>query len=147
MAFANFILDNTRIDGILDLKDPFEAPKFEKKKSKKRLRTHKYLRDGVYTNIGDDAKPADIDQLELENLEIVGIIRGDTNSARVKMKDQKDSFTLKEGMEVGSGGIVLKSILPGGLVFVYEETGLYGEKEFHEIIVPIKRAELTVPGQ
>jgi len=147
IVFANFILDNTKIDGILDLKDPFQAPKFEKKKDKKRLKTHRYLKDGIYTNIENNTKSVDLDQLELENLEIVGIIRGDTNTARVKMKGQKDSFTLKEGMNIGSGGVVLKSILPGGLVFVYEETSLYGEREFHEIIVPIKKAELSLPAQ
>ena len=141
-VYANFILDNTKIDGILELKDPFETPKFEKKRLKERGTTHRYLKDGIYTNLEDNRENIELEQLELENLEIVGIIRGDINSARVKMKDQKDSFTLKEGMKVGSNGIVLKSILPGGLVFVYEETSLYGEKEFHEIIIPIKKAGL-----
>lgn len=129
-SFGERLQRSSNISKLLELKDPFKSP--IKKISKKKQKVEDgLLRDGVYTNIQD------IKSLDVNKIEITGVLIGKERRAVARVAGAQGSFILKEGMKLGINGVELKAILPGGVIFTEKLSNLYGEDEYLETVIPI----------
>ena len=123
--------NKTEIKNPFKLRDPFKIMVSLKKKSTRgRVRNS----DGSlsFSNIEDIAN------FSLDELEIVGILMGKNRRAIAKIKgDTKSSYVLKEGMIIGEDDLILKAILPGGIVLVEKIRNVYDQDEYLETIIPV----------
>ena len=129
-TFGERLQRTSDIQGLLDLKDPFKSPikKATKKKAKEK---EGLLKNGVYTNISD------VKNLDVNKVEILGVLVGKNRRAVAKVAGIQGTFILKEGMKLGINNVELKAILPGGVIFVEKLSNLYGEDEYLETVIPI----------
>ncbi len=122
----------TSIENPLKLRDPFSPPLSLLAKKKKEIQAG-VLRDGVYTNIPD------LTDVELSDIQVVGVVIGKKRSARVKVKGKDVIIPLKEGMKIGKAKSEVKAILPAGIMVAEEIKNIYGQKEYLETIIPISK--------
>ncbi|OFZ51153.1 MAG: hypothetical protein A2381_10800 [Bdellovibrionales bacterium RIFOXYB1_FULL_37_110] len=131
------ILENitTNIENPVDLRDPFKMPDIEESKKKNLIQNRPYwVEDGVITNIGGDVDPSTVN---IENMQITGILLGPERRATVKIGDNR--IVLKEGMLFGpQKDIELKAIMPAGVVFVEKIKNVYNQDEYIETIIPVR---------
>jgi len=131
------ILENitTNIENPIDLRDPFKMPDIEESKKKNLIQNRPYwVEDGVITNIGGDLDPSTVN---IENLQITGILLGPERRATVKIGENR--IVLKEGMLFGpQKDIELKAIMPAGVVFVEKIKNVYNQDEYIETIIPVR---------
>lgn len=134
-ANKSIIEDKTSIENPLKLRDPFMAPNLGQSSiDVPNIPNQASIRDGVYTNL-----PSAQD-LSLNNIKIVGVLLGSNRRVIVTSKDSRgETFMLKEGMKINGDKVELKSIVPGGAVFVERITNVYGQLEFLETMVPISK--------
>lgn len=122
----------TSIEKPFDLRDPFKAPLTSRKKKKKS--NVKKTSSGVYSNI------VGIEQsIDLNKLQIIGVLVGKKRRAIVSVSDKKGTFVLKEGMKLGKNNATIRAIVPGGIILVEKVTNIYGEDEYLETVIPISR--------
>lgn len=129
-TFGEQLQKSSRISDLLNLRDPFKSP-IKKISTKKQRDAEKLLRDGVYTNT------VDIKKVDLNKMEIIGVLIGKERRAVAKVSGMGGNFILKEGMKVGPNQVELKAILPGGVIFAEKLSNLYGEEEYLETVIPI----------
>jgi len=131
------ILENitTNIENPIDLRDPFKMPDIEESKKQNLIQNRPYwVTDGVITNIGGDLDPSTVN---IDNLQITGILLGPERRATVKIGENK--IVLKEGMLFGpQKDIELKAIMPAGVVFVEKIKNVYNQDEYIETIIPVR---------
>ncbi len=130
--------EKTSIKNPFELRDPFkeELPKrASRKKSTMSSSTSKVKTtvDGnLYTNIPS------IDTIQsIDKLKVVGVLLGKERRAMVKVGNSKDVIILKEGMSVGVDNVMLKAILPGGVVFSEKIRNVYDQDEYLETVIPV----------
>jgi len=115
----------------LSARDPFQPPKIERSLRKD---SNTPVRDGVFTNV-----PV-INNVNLDELEIIGVIIGPDRRAFVRKNDNdKTVYTIKEGMKLGANSAEIRAILPGGIILVERVTNIYGEDEFLETVIPLSK--------
>ena len=131
------ILENitTNIENPIDLRDPFKMPDIEESKKQNLIQNRPYwVEDGVITNIGGDLDPSTVN---IDNLQITGILLGPERRATVKIGENR--IVLKEGMLFGpQKDIELKAIMPAGVVFVEKIKNVYNQDEYIETIIPVR---------
>jgi hypothetical protein len=122
----------TELKDPLGLRDPFKAPMRKKIEKPQDSKTGTLGKDNVYRNV-----QMDYGSIDPRNLTIVGVLVG--KEKRAFAKSGASVVVLKEGMEIGSGtsAMILKAILPGGVVFVEKVVNVYGQEEYLETIIPI----------
>ncbi|MBD64076.1 MAG: hypothetical protein CME62_02640 [Halobacteriovoraceae bacterium] len=120
--------DQTSIEKPFELRDPFNAPKFQSANQQKRKKRFR----GVWDNT-----PKLPDDVTLADIELTGVLIGANRRAVVQAKG--DTYKLKEGQKIGINGPELKAILPAGIILVEQITNIYGEIEYIETVVPISR--------
>ena len=124
----NFIQNNTDIKKPMSLRNPFEVMLVKKKKASGK-KTKKSL--GGEELIG---------KIDVNDLLITGVLMGKHKRAFAKVGT--DVVILKEGMKIGpTDRIVLKAILPGGVVLVEKYINVYGQEEYLETIIPLGERE------
>lgn len=124
--------DKTVIENPFELRDPFKAPMMRSSKKEGRIE-RSLMRDGVYTNIGA------LGQVDLNALQIVGVMIGKERRALAKVDGKPDIFVLREGMRLGMDNAELKAIHPGGIILVEKLVNVYGEEEYLETVIPISQ--------
>jgi Tfp pilus assembly protein PilP len=124
--------DKTVIENPFELRDPFKAPMMRGAKKEGRAE-RSLMRDGVYTNIGA------LGMVELNALQIVGVMIGKERRALAKVDGKQDIFVLREGMRLGKDDAELKAIHPGGIILVEKLVNVYGEEEYLETVIPISQ--------
>ena len=131
------ILENitTNIENPIDLRDPFKMPDIEESKKQNLIQNRPYwVEDGIITNIGGDLDPSTVN---IDNLQITGILLGPERRATVKIGENR--IVLKEGMLFGpQKDIELKAIMPAGVVFVEKIKNVYNQDEYIETIIPVR---------
>ena len=114
----------------MKLRDPFKSPVISKKKSKEKSDPEK----GFYTNLGS------YDALQLSSIKVLGVLSGVKKRAIISAGEggrTGPTYMLSEGAKIANGNVVLKSILPRGVIFVEKVTNIYGQFEYLETVVPI----------
>lgn len=134
-AFANtsnIFEGKTQIENPFDLRDPFKAPQI---RSERESNVVGKKGDGIYSNI-----PI-IGELQVSQLEVVGVIIGKNRRAFVRIRGEQGgpTYTIKEGQILGENDAELKAILPGGLILVEKTTNIYGQEEYLETVIPISK--------
>lgn len=122
----------TRIENPFDLRDPFKPP-MQKSSDKEGRGSFTRLRDGVYTNINPTGA------INLETLQIVGVMIGKERRAMARVPGNKGVIVLREGMRIGKDNAELKAIHPGGIILVEKLVNVYGEEEYLETVIPISK--------
>ena len=120
----------SEIEEPFSLRDPFQAPKL-KKKAKRESTTP--IRKGVFTNVPQ------LGQVSLDDIKITGVLIGPERRAFVKTGKGNITYTLKEGMTLGTNNAEIKAILPGGVILVEKITNIYGDLEYLETVIPISK--------
>ncbi len=141
LSSGDYIQQVTKIEKPFELRDPFKPPRI-KMKTIAKVKEGGY-RNGIYTNIPS------INELEMGNFRIVGILVGKERRAMAKLNKKSKNkqsevsanatFILQEGMKIGQEQAELKAILPGGVVFVEKITNVYGQDEYLETVMPISQ--------
>ncbi len=124
--------NKTVIENPFELRDPFKAPLMRGNKKEGRIEKS-LMRDGVYTNIGA------LGMVELNKMQIVGVMIGKERRALARIDGKPDIFVLREGMRLGSDNAELKAIHPGGIILVEKLVNVYGEEEYLETVIPISQ--------
>ena len=119
------------IENPLSIRDPFQPPRLERAKKGGEATTP--VRDGIFTNIPE------INNVKLDDITIVGVIIGPERRAFVRKGQDKNIYTIKEGMKLGANNAEIKAILPGGIILVEKVTNIYGEDEFLETVIPLSQ--------
>ncbi|MFY7992986.1 MAG: hypothetical protein ACOVP4_06825 [Bacteriovoracaceae bacterium] len=129
-----FFKDKTKIDNPYELRDPFKAPPSRGFKAQEEKKTSYFkTADGTFTNI------ATKEQINLQDLRIVGVLIGKERRALAKFGTSASVVILREGMKVGQDNAELKAILPGGIVLVEKIINVYGQEEYLETVIPISK--------
>lgn len=121
----------TTIEKPFELRDPFQAPLAKKTKEDKKIKSK--VSTGVYNNIPS------IGEIELAELQVVGVLIGKERRAVVKLEGKTDTFILKEGEVLGENQAELRAIVPGGIILVEKIINVYGEEEYLETVIPISK--------
>lgn len=124
--------EKTKIPNPFDLRDPFKPPITSTTRKQGRM-AKSLMRDGVYTNINP------IGQLDLDTLQIVGVMIGKERRALAKSGTGNSVVVLKEGMLIGKDNAELKAIHPGGIILVEKLVNVYGEEEYLETVIPLSQ--------
>lgn len=122
--------DLSEIEDPFSLRDPFQPVKL-KQREKRESTTP--LKEGVFTNVPE------IGTVALNEVLITGVLIGPERRAFMKLKGDKNTYTLKEGMTLGANDAEIKAILPGGIILVEKVTNIYGEVEYLETVIPISK--------
>jgi Tfp pilus assembly protein PilP len=131
----NLFQDKTSIKNPFSLRDPFSEP-IVKSKVEDGVKLG-LLRDGIFTNLPS------IEDVEVEEIAIVGILLGKERRALAMIKDgDGETFVLKEGMKLGKDSAEIKAILPNGLMLAEKITNVYGQIEYLETVLTIADEEL-----
>lgn len=129
-----FFKDKTKIDNPYELRDPFKSPPSRGFKAQEEKKTSYFkTADGTFTNI------ATKEQINLQDLRIVGVLIGKERRALAKFGASASVVILREGMKVGQDNAELKAILPGGIVLVEKIINVYGQEEYLETVIPISK--------
>ena len=126
----NVFKGQTSIQKPFELRDPFQPPRVEEKV---RDQTRQNF-DGKLSNVEEIP-----DQFNINTARVSGVLIGKDRRAMVTIGNGGKVYVLKEGDEFGAGGVVIKAILPGGIILVEKITNIYGEDEFIETVIPISR--------
>lgn len=121
----------TTIEKPFELRDPFQAPLIKKSKEEKKIKSK--VSTGVYNNIPS------IGEIELAELQVVGVLIGKERRAVVRLEGKTDTFILKEGEVLGENQAELRAIVPGGIILVEKIINVYGEEEYLETVIPISK--------
>lgn len=113
-------------------RDPFQAPKM--KNSNGRNNRFNQNKPGFLSNVPR------LGNVKLDEIEIRAVLIGKNRRAIIRVADdQKQVYTIKEGMKLGENNSLIKAILPGGIVLVEKITNIYGEDEYIETVIPISK--------
>lgn len=123
--------NRTKIENPFDLRDPFKAPLIKGQRKEGGRGSRSLMRDGVYTNVDP------LGDVELEKLQVVGVMIGRERRAMAKVEGKPGVYTLREGMRLGKDNAELKAIHPGGIILVEKLVNVYGEEEYLETVIPI----------
>jgi Tfp pilus assembly protein PilP len=113
-----------------EVRDPFKRKRFKRQREKRKFG------GTAFNNLPT------IDGIPIDQIQIIGVLLGQTRRALAKVldasgKESKDTFTLKEGMNLGLNNAEIKAILPGGIVLVEKIRNVYDEDEYLETILPV----------
>tara|TARA_B100000886_G_C20303526_1_gene440748 strand:- start:25 stop:489 length:465 start_codon:yes stop_codon:yes gene_type:complete len=122
--------EKTEIKEPFKLRDPFKRPLIRGEKKVISSIPNK-VDENSYSNIPS------ISALSIEDLSIVGLMLGKNRRAIVKSKNAKETFIIKEGMELGDDKAIVKAIMPGGVVLVEKIKNVYDQFEYLETLLPI----------
>ena len=122
--------EKTEIKEPFKLRDPFKRPLVRGEKKVITSVPNK-VDENSYSNVPS------ISVLAIDDLSVVGLMLGNNRRAIVKSKNAKDTFIIKEGMELGADKATVKAIMPGGVVLVEKIKNVYDQYEYLETLLPI----------